>query len=379
MKNMMRILSLIMVLLMLCSCGMQEEPIEEPQSEAEISESSESEPGVQKEPEHELGEGSKIIENCVFITADEKYGIQKDGKIVFAAEYDVYRKVGIIGITDERTIYALGKTEGTMPAIAYDEDNRVAGTGEKERVLYEFFFEDGTLILSIPADSYHFERNKGYQPGRKAWLYISLEGNQYVYEFNKEGEIVSDKFTPKGKTGETVNDYVHGYEKVCYYYGPTDMEKGLGLVDSEGNEVVPAVYTYIHSPFEGRIVAGRSEGGLSGGTARILDGEGNIICDKYHGIDFDELPDGRFIGIAYCAGKMSQLATVCRDENGEIMEGGYRFIDKDGNELSEVFASEKDGFIIRKAGITEEETTITAVYEDGTEKVINIYDYAFEP
>ncbi|MBP1569464.1 MAG: hypothetical protein J6A12_03625, partial [Oscillospiraceae bacterium] len=131
--------------------------------------------------------------------------------------------------------------------------------------------------------------------------------------------------------------------------------------------------------FEGRIVAGRSEGGLSGGTARILDGEGKIICDKYHGIDFDELPDGRFIGIAYCAGEMSQLATVCRDENGEIMKGGYRFIDKDGNELSEVFASEKDDFIIRKGGITEGETTITAVYEDGSEKEINIYDYAFEP
>ncbi|MBQ5322074.1 MAG: hypothetical protein J6J07_01365, partial [Oscillospiraceae bacterium] len=90
-------------------------------------------------------------------------------------------------------------------------------------------------------------------------------------------------------------------------------------------------------------------------------------------------PDGRFIGIAYCAGEMSRLATVCRDENGEIMKGGYRFIDKDGNELSEVFASEKDDFIIRKGGITEGETTITAVYEDGSEKEINIYDYAFEP
>ena len=68
-----------------------------------------------------------------------------------------------------------------------------------------------------------------------------------------------------------------------------------------------------------------------------------------------------------------------RDENGEIMKGGYRFIDKDGNKLSEIFANEKDDFIIRKGGITAEETTITAVFEDGTEKEINIYDYAFEP
>ena len=368
-----KLLVLVLALLMLCGCGVEEETvIEEPQSEAEVSVPENSE----VETENELGEGSRVLENCVFKTADEKYGIQTDGKVVFEPVYDVFRTAGKIG---ERTIYALGKTEGTMPAIAYDSDNRVVGTGEKERILYEFFFEDGSLILSIPADSFYFERNKGVNPGTKAWLYISLEGNQYVYEFDTDGEIVSSAFTEKGKTGETVNDYVLGYEKICYYYGPTDMEMGLGLVDSEGNKVVLPLYTYIYSPFEGRIVAGRSEGGLLGGTARILDGEGNIICDKYHGIDFDELPDGRFVGIAYCAGEMSQLATVCRDENGEIMKGGYRFIDKDGNELSEVFASEKDDFIIRKGGITSEEKTITAIYEDGSEKEINIYDYAFEP
>lgn len=369
---------LILALLLLCACGVQEEEIHEEVLLPEINEPGSNGPSelVISEPENELGEGSRILENCIFKTADEKYGIQKDGKIVFEPVYDVFKTAGKIG---ERTIYALGKTEGTMPAIAYDDDARVRGIGERERVLYEFFFEDGSLILSIPADSFHFERNIGINPGTKAWLYLSLEGSQYVYEFNIDGEILSEKVTPKGKTGEAVNDYVLGYEKVCYYYGPTDMEIGLGLIDSEENEIVPPIYTYIYSPFEGRIVAGRSEGGLSGGTARILDSEGNIICDKYHAINFDELPDGRFIGVAYCAGEMSQLATVCRDENGEVMKGGYRFIDKDGNELSEVFASEKHEFIIRKGGITSEEKTIIAVYEDGTEKEINIYDYAFEP
>ena len=371
-----KLFALILALLMLCSCAVAEESvIEEPQSEAE-SYASQSEEEIPKEPEHELGEGSRILDDCIFVTADEKYGIQKDGKIVFEAEYDVFRRVGKIG---ERTIYALGKTEGTMPTIEYDDDSRVSGIGERERILYEFFFEDGSLILSIPADSYHFERNKGINPGTKAWLYLSLEGSQYVYELNTEGEIISDEFTPKGKIDDIYNDHVLGYEKVRYYYGPTDMEKGFGLEESEGNEIVPAVYTYIYSPFEGRIVAGRSEGGLFGGTARILDGECNIICDKYHMVQFYDLPDGRFIGIAYCAGEMSQLAAVCRDENGEIMKGGYRFIDKDGNELSEIFANEKDDFIISKGGITPEETTITAVFEDGTEKEINIYDYAFEP
>ena len=372
-----KLFALILALLMLCACAVSEEPQVEPE-QPEINEPGSNGPSVpvDSEPEHELGEGSRILDDCIFVTADEKYGIQKDGKIVFEAEYDVFRRVGEIG---ERTIYALGKTEGTMPTVEYDDDSRVSGIGERERILYEFFFEDGSLILSIPADSYHFERHKGIDPGTKAWLYLSLEGSQYVYELNTEGEIISEAFTPKGKIDDIYNDHVLGYEKVRYYYGPTDMEKGLGLVDSEGNEILPAVYTYIYSPFEGRIVAGRSEGGLFGGTARILDGECNIICDKYHTVQFYDLPDGRFIGIAYCAGEMSQLAAVCRDENGEIMKGGYRFIDKDGNELSEIFANEKDDFIISKGGITPEETTITAVFEDGTEKEINIYDYAFEP
>ena len=370
-----RIIAFLLVLMLIfggCSNSVPEDNQESSQPEEQ-----QSEPEVpEKEPEKEPEEEMKIIENCIFKTADEKYGVQKDGKIIFAPEYDVYRKVGEIG---EKTLYALGKKEGTMPAITYDEDARVSGIGERERILYEFFFDDGTLLLSIPADSYAFERNKGYQPGTIFWLYISLEGSHYSYKFNKEGEIIEDGYVPAGKPGDIYNDYVCGFEKVQYYYGPTDMEIGLGLVDTEGNEVVPAIYSYIYSPFEGRIVAGRSEGGLFGGTARILDGSGKIICDKYHLIDFDELPDGRFIGIAWCAGEMSQLATVCRDENGKVMEGGYRFIDKDGNELSETFIDEKEGFIFRKGGIIPEETTLTAIYKDGTEKVIDFYDYAFEP
>lgn len=356
--------ALLLVLLLLCSCTVQEEPVaEEPQSEAEVSES---------EPEENI----KIVENCIFKSPEGKYGVCKNENIVFAAEYDVFKFVGEIG---EKKLYALGKIKGTMPKIIYDENARVSGIGEREKILYEFFFEDGTLLPLNKADSYTFERNKGYKPGTKFWLYISFEGSQYIYEFDKEGEIASEKNVPSGKTGDIYNDYICGFEKIRYYYGPTDMEMGLGLADTEGNEVVPAIYSYIYSPFEERIVAGRSEGGLLGGTCRILDGGGNIICDKYHLIDFDELPDGRFIGIAYCAGKMSQLAAVCRDENGNIMEGGYRFIDKDGNELSEIFIDEKDDFIFRKGGITEEETTITAIYKDGSKKEINIYDYAFEP
>ena len=120
---------LILALLLLCACGVEEAIDKNPQSKPEVSE-------VAEENENELGEGSSVLEDSVFKTADGKYGIQKDGKIVFEPVYDVFKTVGEIG---ERTVYALGKTEGTMPAIAYDDDSRAIGIGEKERILFEFF------------------------------------------------------------------------------------------------------------------------------------------------------------------------------------------------------------------------------------------------
>lgn len=358
-----KLFALVLALLMLCACGVPEQPeINEPGSNGPSA-------PVDSEQENELGEGSRILENCVFKTAEGKYGIQKDGKIVFEPVYDVFKTVGKIG---KRTLYALGKTEGTKSVISYNEDSRINGTEETERILFEFFFDDGTLLLSIPADSYEFYNwdNVVYENDT---LLISLEGNRYIYEFSREGEIISDKSEPAGKTGAIFN----GLEEVEYFYFAGDFGKGLGLVDGEENVVIPAIYDKITAPFDDRIVAKRSDGGLGVGTARIFDNEGNIISDKFHIIEFTELPDGRFIGIAYCAGIESQTAVVCRDENGEIMEKGWRFIDKDGKELSEPF--ETDDFnAIQKGGITPGEYMINAADENGNEMEINISDYAFE-
>ncbi|MBQ3531909.1 MAG: hypothetical protein IJA05_08360 [Oscillospiraceae bacterium] len=86
-----KLFALILALLMLCACGVPEQP--------EINEPGSSGPSapVDSEQENELGEGSRILENCVFKTAEGKYGIQKDGKIVFEPVYDVFRTVGEIG------------------------------------------------------------------------------------------------------------------------------------------------------------------------------------------------------------------------------------------------------------------------------------------
>ena len=68
-----KLFALILALLLLCACGVPEQP--------EINEPGSSGPSVpvDSEQENELGEGSRILENCVFKTTDEKYGIQKDG------------------------------------------------------------------------------------------------------------------------------------------------------------------------------------------------------------------------------------------------------------------------------------------------------------
>ena len=91
-----KLFALILALLLLCACAVEEEPILEQPEINEPGSNGPSEP-VDPEPENELGEGSRILENCVFKTADEKYGIQKDGKVVLEPVYDVFKTAGKIG------------------------------------------------------------------------------------------------------------------------------------------------------------------------------------------------------------------------------------------------------------------------------------------
>lgn len=275
---------------------------------------------------NELGEGSRILEACIFKTADEKYGVQKDGKIILPATYNEFKRVGELG---GKMFYALGFKDGTKPCVLCNEDGKTTGTGETERTLYDIFDSEGNMLLSFPVDD--FFRSTSEQ------LYVTLEGNFYIYDFTDGGEITEEWIHEKGKTGRTV----FGFDEIEYNYNASGFGTFIGLADSEGNTVLPEIYTYIIPVLDNRIIA-RTHTGMVGYSAyRLFDSECNLLCDKYNFIEYypidREDSSKGFVGIAICYYPESQAYCVCRDENGEIMSGGIWFVDKNGNALSERF------------------------------------------
>lgn len=83
-----KLLVLILALIMFCACAALEEP------------------EIPEETENLLGEDSRIFKDCIYKSADEKYGVHRDGAVLIEAEYDVFETVGQIG---GKTFYALGK------------------------------------------------------------------------------------------------------------------------------------------------------------------------------------------------------------------------------------------------------------------------------
>lgn len=316
---------LMALLLIFSACSSHSEPIDNQPEINEPGSNGPSEPAV-SEPENELGDGSRILEGCVFKSAEEKYGVQKDGKIILPATYDEFKKIGELG---GKTFYALGFKNGTKPWLDYNEDGSLIGKTETERTLYEIFDSDGNMLLSFPADDFYKSTPKQ--------LYVTLEGNYYIYDFSDNGEIEEEFIHEKGKTGRTV----FGFDEIQYTYEASGFGTYIGLADTDGNVVLPEIYSYIVPVLDDRIIASTYSGMVGYSAYRLFDNECNLICEKYNYIDF--LPIDRedtskgFVGVATCYYPESQAYCICRDENGEIMPGGLWFVDKNGNALSERF------------------------------------------
>lgn len=302
--------------------------------------------GKTPQTENKLSENDKILSDCVFKAESGKYGIQRDGKIVFEAVYDTFETVGNIG---EKTLYALGKND------------------ETEKMLYEFFFDDASLILSLPMESYEFLPSEN---NSNAKLYTSLEGDFYTYEFSNEGEIIADSVDSAGRTGKKLN----GLYEIQYYNNASPLSKVYGLEDENENKVLNTEYSYIEAPFEDRFVAVEKDS-MTLEESDIFDISGNLICGKYNKVDFYKIPNSeKYIGIAYCIDPQGQNEPR-KDENGEAMQKGYRFIDKDGNELSEVFETE---IIFDENKISDGKYMMTLTDADKNQKETDIISiYAF--
>jgi hypothetical protein len=131
------------------------------------------------------------------------------------------------------------------------------------------------------------------------------------------------------------------FDEIEYNYSASGFGTYIGLADSEGNVVLPEIYSYIIPVLGDRIIAS-AHGSMVGYTAyRLYDSECNLLCENYSYIDF--LPIDRedyekgFVGVAKIDYPEHQSPLICRDENGEILPGGLWFVDKNGKPLSERF------------------------------------------
>lgn len=291
-----------------------------------LSSCSNSDNSIKQRETNELGEGSRVLEGCIFKTAEEKYGIHKEGKIILPATYEEFKRVGELG---GKMFYALGFKDGTKRCIEWNDDGTVIGTTETERTLYEIFDSDGNMLLTFPVDDFSRSTPKK--------LCVTLEGNYYIYDFSDDGEITEECIHEKGKTGRTV----FGFDEIEYNYNASGFGTFIGLADSEGNTVLPEIYGYIIPVLDDRIIA-FTHSAMVGYTAyRLYDSECNLLCENYSYIDFYPIDredyEKGFVGVAKIDYPEHQSPLICRDENGEILPGGLWFVDKNGNALSERF------------------------------------------
>lgn len=338
-----KLFAILLVLTMLSACVGEkpsEAPSEEPLFSAEMTE--------------------KFLKDCVYVSLDGKYGVCSAEKIITEPIYDEYKEVGRIG---GMTLYAFGKKDGTKPVVLYNEDSHPYAVGETEKVLWDIYSDGGKLILSYPVDS--------VEKYDKETLYASLEGTLYMYTFSDEGEIIEEEKYPAGKTGEVYN----GLEEVQYYYAASPLSVGYGLTDAEGKTVIPAIYTCFTPIFPDRIIADARNGFGMMNAGNIYDNEGKLLCEKYHMVFYKRMNSetNEWLGIGYVARPESQIESVCRDENGNLMPSGYRFIDKDGKELSAVFTDDI------KDEISSKNPIMTLAFADGTVKEVDLTDYVFKP
>lgn len=339
-----KLFAILLVLTMLSACVGEkpaEKPLDEPPAFSETS-------------------TDKFLKDCVYVSLEGKYGVCCGEEVITEDIYDVYKEIGRVG---GMTLYAFGKESGTKPTVLYNEDSHPYAVGETEKILWDIYFDSGEAVLPISVDD--------AEKYDKETLYTSLEGTLYMYTFSDEGEIIEEEKYPAGKTGEVYN----GLEEVRYYYGASPLSVGYGLADAEGKTVIPAIYTCFTPIFPDRIIADARNGFGMMNAGNIYDIEGNLLCEKYHMVIYKHMNSetNEWLGIGYVARPESQIESVCRDENGNLMTPGHRFIDKDGNELSEVFTDDI------KDEISSKDPIMTLTFADGTVKEVDLTDYVFKP
>ena len=349
-----KLLVLILALLMICSCGVQEEPvIEEPQSEAEVLSKSETEikkygkltVEITKAPD-----GGEIIK--VFDSDGNRVGI----------DYTSLRRAR----PHEAHVCAyVAAFEGTERLYLYDE-NGVPYSEEVQAPNYYLLDENGVPVVDIAFEHFEIFEN----------MNIDIRGNSKgnAYDFVKEnGELVL-----AWKEESLESDWGNGFTYTYYYYNSHSWQYGI---KKDGEVLFDNLYSGIGLLFGDTVLLDLYC--ADGCKSMIADENGNILCDrKFEYIWFMPFDENSYIGTAGNGVDDRVEYLPVFDENGEPMPDGMWFIDKEGNILSERF--EKIEVIFNKDkkvpwAVREEmycAKTAEVTFSDGTTKIIDISEYA---
>ncbi|MBQ7123730.1 MAG: hypothetical protein IJO01_03860 [Oscillospiraceae bacterium] len=380
-----KLFALILALLMLCACGTLEEPI------------------VDEPPEEQTEEPTEpIIE--FFTAANGKSGAKFDGKVIIEPEYST------LEIYDD---FILAKTEDTFRIFGYDgiqrgfdydffRDNqgsdiyRYFGVISEEKVKYiEWYKMCEPILKEAPGEKYYLLDNEGYPlidiplESFEIWPVHAEEGTIEILGA-ADGNYYHGKITGSGKDRRAdleetkPKSYIDefGYEHTEYQYYPIDyMKEGLNI---NGEVFLEPIYNRITIPFEDRIILWYSsfQQCLEGGYCKIIDLDKNILNEGFNRVQFTELEDGWYIGIARSAGDMTEDKIFnVRD----YMEKGMWFVDKNGKIISPKIQGKDSesaayyGYDFSIPPITSVNDVITVFDENGKEIEIAIKDYAFKP
>ena len=242
---------------------------------------------------------------------------------------------------------------------------------------------EGHPLIDHPFDIVYYADSMpdwgGHEDTPKEYLELPVIMGCYRGDFYRyylvDGAFVLDAHRGYSCYDPRSDGAAYGYIYTYYYYQTAGCKYGLN--DSNGNVIFDPVFTDgIYIPFEDRFVGtiNNIDWALpEEGYKLLLDKDKNILA-AYTSIRFCLFDDGTYIGLAGYSGYGDDWGHVLRDKNGEILKVGYRFIDRDGNEVSKCFNDVKEFW-----NVNSPSDIITAVDENGNTVEIKASDYICKP
>lgn len=333
---------LFICLILCCSCSNEDfESISESTSELQPSssaaESSESSSGESKPDDNYLGLASGV---------------------------EVYQKAVE---TNETRLVMVDNGAGTLNTIV-----------EVPATEYWIVDKNGNILIDQPFyDLNFYPEIASYNDPPTDGIFGCYKGDYYEYGFI-DGKFELITFAKAGvvDTGGKIEypDYPY-YEPTKYWY--EKFSAGYGISDKDGNVIFEPIFAnFMQIPFEDRFIGtinNIDRGDFTQGYSLLMDKDKNILA-AYTSIRFCRFDDGSYIGLAGYMGYGDDWGHVLRDKNGEILKVGYRFIDRDGNEISKCFNDVKEFW-----NVDSPSDILSAVDENGNTVEIKASDYICKP